>query len=174
MQTLETLNQRTAIRTYTGEAPREAALATIMQAAQEAPVAMGQFANYHLTVVREPAVLQAIEAAGTKQFGREHMLYGAPVFVIVSAKSAHEALTSAEYSSAAIIVHNMALAAVDQGVASCYIWGVIAALNQTPEALAKLQLPNGFTPVCGVTLGASTQAYAPRPVNAAKIATTQL
>ncbi|MFD1484722.1 nitroreductase family protein [Lacticaseibacillus baoqingensis] len=174
METLQTLNQRTAIRSYTGEAPSEAALTQILQAAQAAPVAMGQFEHYHLSVISDPAILQAIDAAGAAQFGREHMLYGAPVFVVVAAKSAHEALTNAEYASAGIIVHNMALAAVDQGVASCYIWGVIAALNQSPAVLAQLHLPAGFIPTCGLTLGMSTQAYAPRQIAADKITTTRL
>jgi len=69
--------------------------------------------------------LQVINAAAAKMFGNPdmHLLYGAPTFVIVSIKSENETPGNLEFSNAAIMAHNMALAAVDFGMGCCYIWG---------------------------------------------------
>lgn len=172
MELAEVFAKRQSQRAYTGEKPTAAQLAAILQAAEQAPVAMGQFGSYHLTVIESPAMLADIEAACGDVFHRHggKLLYGAPVFVLVSAAGGN----NADFSSAAIIAHNMALQAVAEDVGYCYIWGAVAGLNQSPAVLAKLQLPAGFTPTCGIVLGQSTQPYAPRPVDQNRIGVTRI
>lgn len=174
METLTTINERHAIRTYTGAKPSDEQLTKILTAAESAPVAMGQFERYHLTVIEDPAVLSAIDDAAAAAFGRKKMLYGAPVFVLVSVDANGKELGNADYSSAAVLAHTMALAATDQGVATCYIWGVVAGLVQSPETVAKLKLPAGFVPTCGVVLGQSSEKYAPREVDMHRVGVTRL
>lgn len=172
MDLQQVLNIRHAQRAYTGEQVTPAQLDTILQAGELAPVAMGQFDHYHLTVIQDPAILDAIESAATNVFHRHggKMLYGAPTFVLISASGAQ----NADFSSAAIIAHNLALTAVDQGVGFCYIWGAVVAINQSPEVLAKLQLPAGFKPVCGVTLGQIATPYAATTTDPDRIKITRI
>ncbi|WP_054750381.1 nitroreductase family protein [Lacticaseibacillus thailandensis] len=176
MDTLTTINQRHAIRNYTGAKPTTEQLKQILTAAESAPVAMGQFERYHLTVIEDPDTLAAINTAAAAAFHGDGgpMLYGAPVFVLVSVDANGGELSNADYSSAAIIAHTMALAATDLGLGTCYIWGAVAGLVQSPDTVAQLQLPAGFVPTCGITLGPTTEQYAPRPVDEHRIGVTQL
>lgn len=172
MEFASVLKNRRSIRSYTGAPLSDAQLDAVLAAAEQAPVAMGQYQNYHLTVVQDPAVLDAIEEACATVFHRHgsKMLYGAPTLVIVSATGNG----NADYASAGIIAHTMALEAVNQQVGYCYIWGAIAGLDQSPATLAKLNLPAGFTPACAVVLGQSDDTYAPRDVDQTRIGVTKL
>ncbi|WP_164509995.1 nitroreductase family protein [Lacticaseibacillus porcinae] len=172
MELSEVLLLRHAQRAYTGEKVTDAQLEAILQAGELAPVALGQFEKYHLTVIDNPAILDAIESATATLFHRHggKMLYGAPTFVLVSAQGEQ----NADFSSAAIIAHNLALKAVDEGVGFCYIWGAVAAINQTPSVIAKLQLPEGFKPVCGVTLGQIATPYVEKDTDPNRIGITRL
>lgn len=172
MELSEVLSLRHAQRAYTGEKISRDDLDAILQAGELAPVALGRFENYHLTVIEDPAILNSIESATATLFHRHggKMLYGAPTFVLVSAQGEQ----NADFSSAAIIAHNLALKAVDEGVGFCYIWGAVAAINQTPSVIAKLQLPDGFKPVCGVTLGQIETPYAQKDTDPKRIGITRL
>lgn len=172
MELSNVLSLRHAQRAYTGAKVTDAQLDAILHAAELAPVAMGQFDQYHLTVIDDPKLLSAIEEAAATSFHRHggKMLYGAPTFVLVSAAGQQ----NADFSSAAIIAHNMALTAVDEGVGFCYIWGAVAAINQTPSVIAQLQLPEGFKPVCGLTLGQIATPYADQATDPKRIGITRL
>ncbi|WP_056950114.1 nitroreductase family protein [Lacticaseibacillus nasuensis] len=174
METMATIRSRHAIRQYTGAAPSPAAMAQIETALQAAPVAMGAYDHLHATIITDPAILKAIDDTAARQFGRANMLYGAPVFILLSAKPAHETLGNADYASAGIVVHNMALAATAAGVGCCYIWGAVAALNQEPATVAKLNLPAGFVPCCGLVLGEFAGDYAPREIPSDRIGINRL
>lgn len=172
MELSEVLSLRHAQRAYTGAKVSEEQLDAILQAGELAPVALGKFEHYHLTVIEDPEILSAIEAATATLFHRHggKMLYGAPTFVLVSAQGEQ----NADFSSAAIVAHNLALKAVDLNVGFCYIWGAVAAINQTPSVIAKLQLPDGFKPVCGVTLGQIETPYVQKATDPKRIGITRL
>ena len=177
METMTTITSRKAIRSYTGKKPSEAAMQQILTAVQAAPVAMGGYDKLHVTIIENPAILKAIDAAGSWFFKKpgSHPLYGAPILVLISAKPGMgPALGNADYASAGILAHNMALAATDQNVGSCYIWGAVMGMNQDADLVAKLDLPVGFVPCCGVTLGETTETFAPREVPAGRLAITEL
>lgn len=176
MNVTDAINRRKSVRSYTGEAPSEAALDAILKAAEEAPVGMGHYQNYSLTVVTNEQVLDAIEKAGAAFFNNPgwHPLYGTPVLVVVSAKGPESRLSNATYSSAACIVQNMALEAVEQGVGCCHIWGAIAGLVQNPDLVARLGLPEGFVPCCAIALGMTSQAYEPREIDHGRIVTNRV
>ena len=76
------------------------------------------------------------------------------------------------YSNAAIMAHNMALAATELGVGTCYIWGAIAAVSRNPEVLAELKLPEGFMPCCAMCFGKTDVAYECREIPENKIGRT--
>ena len=57
-------------------------------------------------------------------------------------------------------------------IGTCYIWGAVAALFQAPEIMKKLNLPEGFIPCCGITLGKTDYEYVLRDIPADRIAKT--
>lgn len=171
MEVLSVINERKSIRSYTGRQISDEQLATILKAAEEAPVGMGRFENYHLTIVTNREILAQIDAAGAKAFGdpNMHPLYGAPMYILVSAKAPEPGRENSVLSSAAIIVHSMALAATDLGVGQCDIWGATAAMSKVPQIVESLKLPEGFVPCCGIVLGQTEETYETRDISLDRI-----
>ena len=176
MNTMETICSRKSVRSYTGEGITAEELATILKAANASPVGMGQFDSLHLTVITNKDLLNKIDKATAAMFGKPdmHPLYNAPMLVLVSSKEPAPMMENVAYSNAAIMVHNMALAATELGVGSCYIWGAIAALGHNPEILSELKLPEGFIPCCAICLGKTKETYELREIPANKIAQTTI
>ena len=112
------------------------------------------------------------DAAGAALFGQPdtHPLYGVPTLVLVSSKKPDPLRENVAFSNAAILAHNMALAATDLGVGSCYIWGAIAALSGSAELLKELNLPEGFIPCCAIGLGKTDCKYEIRDIPENRIA----
>ena len=172
MNTMEVLNRRRSIRTYTGEGISREELKQILDAAYAAPVGMGAYDTMALTVVTNPKLLARYDDAAAKLFkNREHPLYGAPMMVIVSAQMQEAPLDNVSYSNAAIIAHNMTLAAVEMGIGSCLIWGAIVAGNNDPDLVKELNLPEGYKPCCSVILGKTNEVYQPREIPENRIKT---
>lgn len=174
MNTLEAICSRKSIRSYTGESITNEELNTILKAANASPVGMGQFESLHLTVITNNELLGKIEATTAAMFGKPdmHPLYGAPTLILVSSKKPAPMMENVAYSNGAIMVHNMALAATELGIGSCYIWGATAALSRNAEILAKLNLPEDFIPCCAIALGKTDCTYALRDIPDNKIAKT--
>ena len=117
MKLFETLFCRKSVRSYTGKMPSDKQLKIIMKAASAAPVAKGRYRDLHLTVIKDQAIIHAID----DNFGKEtrqnlQPLYGAPLLILVSVKPKQSRIANNEYSSAAMIVHNMSLAATALGL----------------------------------------------------------
>lgn len=174
MNTMETICSRKTIRSFTGENITEEEMRIIIKAANAAPVGMGAFETMHLTVITNKELLEKIDAAGAKMFNKPdmHPLYGAPVLVLVSSSGVTPPMENVAFSNAAIMAHNMALAAVELGVGACYIWGAVMALSADSELLAQLNLPEGFVPCCAVALGKTDCEYELRDIPENKIAKT--
>lgn len=162
MELMEVLNNRKSIRSFTGEAISEENMKQILLAANASPVGMGKYDSVHLTVVKDKALLAEIEKNTAAAFKVENrsFLYNAPELIIVSTS----AVDNVGYSNAAIIAHDMALAAVDENVGVCHIWGCVIALSANPELISKLNIPEGFTPVCAVAVGKTDDIYAKREI----------
>lgn len=173
MNTLDTLFSRKTVRSYTGEQLSDEQLATVMHAANAAPIGRGQYDTMHLTVIQNAALLTKIDTACAALFGDPslHPLYGAPTLILVSTK-VPEDMPSANvaFSNAAIVVQNMALAACELGLGVCHIWGAVRAINVTPEILEELHLPEGFTPCCAAALGVTEETYTLRNIPTDRIA----
>ena len=176
MNTMEAVCSRKSVRSYTGEPVTAEELNTILKAANASPVGMGQYDAMHLTVITNKDLLAKIEKATAALFGKPDMrpLYNAPMLVLVSTREPAPMMANTAYSNAAIIVHNMALAATELGVGHCDIWGAVAAASHDPEILAELNLPEGFIPCCGICLGKTTEKYELREIPADRIAQTTI
>ena len=171
MNVFDAIVNRKSIRSYTGEPPTAEEMDKILSAGNCAPIASAMYSTNHLTVITDKSLLAEIEQAFGTYMGKEdvHPLYNAPVFVIVSVQMESQRATKEDWlnvvcSDAAIIVENMALEAVELGIGTCHIWGAVRGINADPALLAKLGLPEGFRPVCGVIFGKSDTPYAPREV----------
>ena len=171
MTMMETICNRKSIRSYTGESITNDELKTILKAANASPVGMGQFDSLHLTVITNSEILTKIESTAAAMFGKPdmHPLYNAPMLILVSSKTPAPMMENVTFSNAAIMVHNMALAATELGVGSCYIWGATAALSRNIELLAELKLPEGFIPCCAICLGKTEEEYKLREIPTNKI-----
>ena len=173
MNTMEAIISRKSVRSYTGEQVSAEDLQAVLTAANAAPIAMGRYSDVHLTVIQDQALMAKIDAAAAAMMGKPglHALYGAPTFVLVSAKVPENDAggQNVAYSNAAIVVENMALEAVELGLGNCLIWGAVRAINADPALVAEFGLPEGFTPCCGLILGASEETYAEREIPADRI-----
>ncbi len=174
MNAMKAICSRKSVRIYTGEPITAEELNAVLKAAHAAPVGMGQYESVHLTVITNADLLGKIDKAGAAMFGKPdvHPLYHAPMLVLVSVQMpTAEAMRNVAFSNAAIIAQNMALAATELGVGVCHIWGATMAMLNAPEILKELNLPEGFTPSCAVTLGKTEYVYEPREVPMDRIAT---
>ncbi|GHV97300.1 nitroreductase [Lactobacillus nasalidis] len=172
MKFTKLLKTRKSVRTYTGKAADKKQLKKIIEAAELAPVARGSYENYQLTVVTDPKILKEIDQEAAMMAGdlESHPLYGVPTVILVSAKNRKESA----YASAGIIAHNMVMAAENKGLGACYLFGAAAALDAHPETLMKLNLPDGFIPVCGVGVGESKEELAVRDLKMDRIGINEI
>lgn len=172
MNIFDVLYSRKSVRTYTGNPPTEEQLKEILKAAWASPVAMARFEDMHLTVIKDEKILSAIEENMTKVVGKEvHPLYGAPLLILVSVRPKQKNVENNEYSSAAMIVHNMSLAATALGLGSCDIWGCIRVANDNADIVKMYQLPEGFVAACGIIIGTTTESFPLRVIPENKIST---
>ena len=171
MDFIDGLFSRKSIRRYTGEMISEGDLQLILKAANAAPVARGRYDTLHLTVISDPELLNKIDKCTAEYLGtpNAHPLYGAPLFIIVSYKENNGMVDNVNHSDAAIVAHNMALAAMSINVGTCLIWGAIRAVNECPEVLEELNLPEGFKPSCAIILGRTEDRYNLREIDDTRI-----
>lgn len=173
---MNTIFSRRSIRSYTGAMPTDDELNLILKAVYAAPVGMGRYDSLHVTVVKNADYLARLEAAASRQLGKEnyHPLYGAPILLIFSSVFPGIPTDNSSYSNCAILSQNAAFAAVSLGLGACHIWGAIRALSKEPELLAELNLPEGFLPCCALALGKTQETYTERDVQDNRIMTVTM
>ncbi|MBQ2253769.1 MAG: nitroreductase, partial [Clostridia bacterium] len=84
--------------------------------------------------------------------------------VLISSVVDEDPYGNVNYSNAASIAQNMALAACDLGVGACHIWSAVRTLNNCPALLEQLPSPAGMEPVCSVALGKTEETYSLREI----------
>lgn len=176
MNALENLYSRRSIRSYTGEPVTQTELREILKAAYAAPVGRAMYDSLTITVISNKEYLAAWEAKMGLAIGDPdfHPFYGAPTLILVSSAAPQGQLDNINYSNAAIVVQNMALAAAELGVGACHIWGAMGTLNSDAELLKALELPEGMVPCCAVALGHTEQVYSVREIPENRIRTLYL
>lgn len=171
MNVIDALNCRKSIRSYNG-AITDDELSLLLKAAQASPIGRALYDTVKITVITDPGLLEEISRNAAEFFGDPgaQPLYGAPTLIMLSTKLAGNPGDNVAYSNAAIVVENMALEAVEIGVAVCHIWGASIAMSLKPELVKKLGLPEGFVPVCALAAGKSDEKYEPREIPDDRIA----
>ena len=169
MTVQEAINVRKSVRSYTGEPVSEEALKAILMAGQSALIGMAKYDTIHLSVITNPELLAEIDKNAAEFFGdpKMHPLYGAPTLIVVSSSQTDNVGSA----NVAMLVHSMALTAVELGVGHMDIYGATAALAQNAELTAKLNLPEGFTPLGSLAVGKSDEAYTAKEIPADRMAT---
>ncbi|GEO74405.1 nitroreductase [Levilactobacillus namurensis DSM 19117] len=148
METLKMLQARKAIRHYTGQVTDQQ-LQKILRAGSAAPVGLGEYDNYRLTVIQDPAIL-----------AKMHGIYEAPTVIVISVRESGPM----EYVSTGAIAQNLELAAEAQGVGANFN---MASLRSVPRD----RLPAGFHPAFVMTMGQTSETFRPRSIPANRIAT---
>lgn len=172
MNVLDAIISRKSVRTYTGEPASKEEMDKIMKAAYASPVGAGKYDTIHLTTITNKELLDELDKNAAAFFGNPsiHPLYGAPTLIVVS--SSEEGNVGS--ANVGMIVHNMALEAVELGLGHCDIYGAIAALNQKPELVAKLNLPEGFVPLGAIIVGKTEETYTKREVDETRISSNTI
>lgn len=151
---LKILYKRRSVRDYSNKPIPKEILNEVIAAGQMSPVALGKFENYHIQVINSNKVKEIIERGVSEGSGREvHPLYNAPSMMVVAVKPNGDTIGNAEYASAAMIIHNMVLAAEALGLGACYIWGAIRSTQDNGEVQAAIDLPEGYHAVGSLVLG---------------------
>lgn len=173
MNTLEAIYSRRSIRNFNGESLTENELNEILKAAYAAPVGRAQYDTLQLTVVSNKEYLDKVEAHMAAVVGNPnlHPFYGAPTVIVVSSTGP---VGNVNYSNAAIVAHNMALAATELGVGCCHIWGAIGVMNGNAELVKELNLPEDMVPCCAIALGHTNETYEIRQIPENRIKTEYL
>lgn len=172
MNTFDNLFSRRSIRTYNGENITEAELDLILKAAYASPVGRALFDTLTLTVISNRNYLSKWEDYCETESGHKPF-YGAPTVILVSSLIPSTDLKSVNvnFSNAAILVQNMAIAATELDIGSCNIWGAVRFLNDNEELLKELNLPEGMVPCCAIILGHTDKKYELRDIPENKIRT---
>ena len=145
MEFINALKKRCSTRAFTDQRVSDEDVQMIINAAWNAPLALGDNKTSHLTVVRDPELMEEIR--NTCMLKRKDgtlidPLFGATTMIFFSATDVSD--DHIEYCNAGCVIENMCLAAADLGLGSCYIWGCLRKLRAKPEVLSKLNLPEGY------------------------------
>lgn len=174
MELEDVLLLRRSCRKFTGEPVSEEELEAILRAGELAPLAAGDDRTTHLTLVGAGERLERIRR--TCQLRRKtgesvDALYGAQALILVSSAEVSE--DGIEYANAGCVIENMHLQATALGLGSCYIWGCLRKLRADPEAMALLELPDGYKVLSAFAVGHSAEPLVPREYRE-KVSVTRL
>ena len=138
MEFRETLARRHSSRAYEATPVSDEALDTILAAGRAAPVGMGEYGTVHLTVVTGSEKMAELRKFFMASESHDP-LYGAPAFIVVSAKPG-----TVGTLDAGAIIENMLLAAADLGLGTCFIAGCLLGTKDPAKLRSILQIPEGF------------------------------
>lgn len=172
MNTFDNLFSRRSIRAYNGKSISESELELILKAAYASPVGRALFDTLNITVITNRSFIDKWEDY-CESMTERRPFYGAPTVILVSSLLPSTDLKdiNVNFSNAAILVQNMAIAATELGIGSCHIWGAVRFLNDNKVLLDELDLPDGMHPCCAIILGYTEEKYELRDIPENKIKT---
>jgi nitroreductase len=171
---LKAISKRRSVRVFTSKEICREDIDAIIEAGLYAPSA-NNTQNWHFSVVQNKSIiekankwiLEEIDKSGNPSLqelvkrGKGSIFRNAPTVIIVST----ETKDRFGIINAAAATENMLIAAESLGIASCWI-GMVAILSSSKnlETYAKeLQIPEGYTPQIGITLGYREGGISPAP-----------
>jgi nitroreductase len=176
MNVLQAMRERRAVRDYTAESVSPGMIYQLISSASWAPSAMNE-QPCHFTVITDGVLLDEISGKAKAWLLKNiaslprsahfldllkddkfHLLYHAPVMIIVSAPAQGQWTIE----DCALAAQNMMLAATDLGLGSCWIGFVQGWLN-TPEARDLLNLSGQNLCVAPIVIGHPKAVLPPAP-----------
>jgi nitroreductase len=158
METLDCIASRKSTRSFKPVQIEDWQLEKILQAANRAPVAHGEYHALHLTVVQDAEVLTMLKDSAMDCFRDpiRDIYYGAPTVVIIS--TSHGSVPELDIANAGTICQTMMLCAADIGVDSCYVLGTVLAMRADPDIAEDINLPEGYEAIGSVAFGHAAEA----------------
>jgi nitroreductase len=173
-EVLRTISSRRSIRQFTAEKLKQEDIDAIVEAGLSAPCANNS-QSWHFTVIQNAAmvakvntwVLNEIDLSGNTNLqemvkrGGGTIFRSAPTVIII----ATEAADRFGIVNGAAAAENMLIAAESLGLGSCWI-GMVAILGASKNLDSyrrELQLPAGYSPQIGITLGHKASGSPPAP-----------
>lgn len=157
------ISYRKTCRAYLPQAVADADIEKLLDAALAAPLAAGDHLITHITVIKPGETMEKIrEAVQLTRKNGEKMdpLYGASTMFIVSSAEISE--DNIEFCNAGCVVDHILLQATAMNLGSTYIWGCLKKLKKNPEAVALLQLPEGYEIMSAAVVGYPVEALSER------------
>lgn len=152
MDFYDVLSKRVSTRKFTDEKISGEDIKILIDAANKAPIAMGQYDSSRLTVIEDRDLIKEISQEYKDFTGKDSdALYNAPVFIIFSSNKDN----TSKYEDAGCVLENIALAATNLNLGSCYIRGLVNKLANEAKYIDKLMLDRGYYPVSGIIVGHS-------------------
>lgn len=152
MDFYDVLSKRVSTRKFTDEKISGEDIKILLDAANKAPIAMGQYDSSRLTVIEDRDLIKEISQEYKYFTGKDSdALYNAPVFIIFSSNKDN----TSKYEDAGCVLENIALAATNLNLGSCYIRGLVNKLGNEAKYIDKLMLDRGYYPVSGIIVGHS-------------------
>ncbi|MBQ8178721.1 MAG: nitroreductase family protein [Clostridia bacterium] len=176
METLETLYSRRSIREFNGKSITDEALKEILKSAYASPIGLKRYDRLELIVITNAELIDKWEQETARVMDREgyKAFYGAPTVILVCSEVDEGVHANVNYSNAAIVVHNMAVAATALGVGACHIWSAPRALRAMPELQKEMGINEDMVPCCAIALGEIDEGYSLREIEDGKIKTTYI
>ncbi len=163
--------KRVSVRAYKETQISDEQLQAILDAAYQAPVAMGQYENSTLIVMQDADALKQLNTICSEKAGKPGMApsYGAPTVIFVCQKADMEDILMG--ANAGTIMQNMLLAATEQGLGSCFLFGMTQ-MTYTDETVKQIiGVPEGFRTVSAIAVGYPQEETAERAIDRDKIRT---
>lgn len=152
MDFYDVLSKRVSTRKFTDEKVSGEDIKILIDAANKAPIAMGQYDSTRLTVIEDRDLIKEISQEYKDFTGKDSdALYNAPVFIIFSSNKDN----TSKYEDAGCVLENIGLAATSLDLGSCYIRGLVNSLGKDAKYIDKLKLDRGYYPVSGIIVGHS-------------------
>ena len=157
METLKAIAVRKSTRKFKNIPMNAQTLKTIIKAGQAAPVACGRHGDIDIRAITEKAQPDRIDDISADYIGvsGSHPIYGAPVFILVSAFRAPDIPETNPYLNVGCVIENMALAATDLEIGNVILALPVRALLKENNFLKTLNIDERYTPICALALGYS-------------------
>ncbi len=176
MDTFETLYSRRSIREFNGKSISDEALDEILKSAYASPIGLKRYDRLELIVITNSDLIDKWEQETAKVMDRVGYkpFYGAPTVVLVCSEVDNGVHANVNYSNAAIVVHNMAIAATAMGIGACHIWSAPRTLGLVPELKNEMSIRDNMVPCAAIALGEIDEGYTVREIEYGKIKTTYI
>lgn len=150
MDFYEVLSKRVSTRKFTDQKISDEDIEKLIEAANKAPIAHGEYEKCRLSVITDKTFIEEISKEYQEKFEKKSdPLFNAPLFIIFSSGKD----ISSKYEDAGCVLENISLAATNLNLGSCYIRGLVNNLSDDANYIRKLNLDEGYFPVSGIVIG---------------------